>query len=201
MRALSSLAAGVVLRASLSGGDGPRLDRFWDTTTRVAHLCARLTQEFRGVPTDTAYSFGLFHDCGIAVLMRRFPDYRETLQIANTSEEFGFTEVEDQRHATNHATLGYLLTRNWGLPEEIRSATLMHHDFSIFAADADNTAAKTRTLVSFATLAAYFVNSSQRLSDDANWLRGKDAVMAHLGISDQDLFDLRESCADALNDA
>lgn len=198
MRAISSLVAGIVLRNTLSGGSGPRMDRFWETTTLVAQLCARLTKEFRGVPADLAYTFGLFHDCGIAVLMRRFPDYRETLQIANNAENESFTAIEDKRHATNHAVLGYLLTRNWGLSEDLCNAILLHHDIDVFAPEADATAAKARTLVSLSALAEYYVNSCQRLAEDAAWQRMRAPVMAHLGISENDLFDLREIAFETL---
>ncbi len=198
MRAVSSLVAGIVLKNSLSAANSPRLDRFWDSTTRVAQLCSRLTREFRGVPADLAYTFGLFHDCGIAVLMRRIPDYRETLQLANNSGDRSFTDIEDERHATNHAVLGYLLTRNWGLSEDICNATLLHHDLSIFEAAADATAAKARTLVSLAALAAYYVNSYQRLAEDSTWQRARTVVTTHLGINDNDLFDLRDMAFETL---
>ena len=196
MRTISSLVAGVALRNAIGGG--PRLDRFWDSTTRIAHLCARLTREFRGVPAESAYSYGLFHDCGIAVLMGRFPDYRDTLQLANISLDQTFTGIEDARHSTNHAVLGYLLCRNWGLPEELCNATLLHHDLSIFAHDADPTAARSRTLVALATLAGYFVGSFMRMSEDSIWQRGREPVMAHLGINGNDLFDLREMAFETL---
>jgi len=195
MRTIGGLVAGIALRNAVGGG--PRLDRFWDSTTRIAQLCARLAKDFR-VPQDSAYSFGLFHDCGIAVLMGRFPDYRETLQLANTTDAQSFTEVEDARHATNHAVLGYLLCRNWGLPEEICNATLLHHDVSIFAADADASAAKVRTLVALATLAGYFVGSFMRMNEDSAWRRGREAMMAHMGIGENELFDLREMAFEIL---
>ena len=143
-------------------------------------------------------AFGLFHDCGIAVLMRRIPDYRETLQLANNSGDRNFTDIEDERHATNHAVLGYLLTRNWGLSEDICNATLLHHDLSIFEPTADATAAKARTLVSLAALAAYYVNGYQRLAEDSTWQRARTVVTAHLGINDNDLFDLRETAFETL---
>jgi len=196
MRIITSLVSGIALRNAIGGG--PRLDRFWDSSTRVAQLCARLTKEFRGVPADTAYSFGLFHDCGIAVLMGRFPDYRETLQLANSTYDRPFTDIEDERHDTNHAVLGYLLCRNWGLPEEISNAALLHHDLSIFEPDADTSAAKSRTLVSLATLAAHFVGSFMRMNEDAIWQRGGTATMAHLGIDENDLYDLREMAFETL---
>ena len=196
MRIITSLVSGIALRNAIGGG--PRLDRFWDSSTRVAQLCARLTKKFRGVPADTAYSFGLIHDCGIAVLMGRFPDYRETLQLANSTYDRPFTDIEDERHDTNHAVLGYLLCRNWGLPAEISNAALLHHDLSIFEPDADTSAAKSRTLVSLATLAAYFVGSFMRMNEDSIWQRGGTATMTHLGIDENDLYDLREMAFEAL---
>jgi HD-like signal output (HDOD) protein len=196
-RTLASLVAGVTLRNSLSGG-AVRLDRFWDSSLRCAQLCARLTREFRGVPAEHAYTFGLFHDCGIAVLMQRFPDYRDTLQLANSDTSRPFTEVEEARHATHHAVIGYLLTRNWGLPEDISQATLLHHDLSIFEGNADATAARCRTLVSLAELAGSFVGSFMRMNEDSSWTRSRSAVMAHLGLGENDFHDLREMAFELL---
>lgn len=115
--------SGIALRNAIGGG--PRLGRFWDSSTRVAQLCARLTKEFRGVSRPTACSFGLFHDCGIAVLMGRFPDYRETLQLANSTYDRRSADIEDERHDTNHAIARLLaLPPSWGLPEEICNAAV-----------------------------------------------------------------------------
>lgn len=197
MRALSAITAGVVLRTTLSG-DGRRLDRFWDSSTKTAQLCARLTREFSGVPAETAYTFGLFHDCGIPVLIRRFPDYLDTLQIANGSFDLSFTDVEERRHATHHAAIGTLLTRTWGLPEDVSTAILLHHDLDIFHPDADHTAARARTLVALGALAAGFVGSSLRMSEDPWWVRGRAQYLAHLGLGDKDYLDLREAAFEAL---
>lgn len=196
-RTLASLVAGVTLRNSLSSGP-VRLDRFWDSSLRCAQLCARLTREFRGVPAEHAYTFGLFHDCGIAVLMQRFPDYRDTLQLANNDTSRPFTEVEEAQHATHHAVIGYLLTRNWGLPEDISQATLLHHDLDIFDGNADAAAARCRTLVSLAELAGCYVGSFMRMNEDSSWLRSRSAVMAHLGLGENDFHDLREMAFELL---
>jgi HD-like signal output (HDOD) protein len=59
-------------------------------------------------------------------------------------------------------------------------------------------AAKARTLVSLAALAAYYVNGYQRLAEDSTWQRARTVVTAHLGINDNDLFDLRETAFETL---
>ncbi|HMV17043.1 MAG TPA: HDOD domain-containing protein [Zoogloea sp.] len=197
MRTLSAITAGVALRTALSGG-ARRLERFWDSSSKTALLCARLTREFTGVPAETAYTFGLFHDCGIPVLIHRFPDYLDTLQLANGSFDLSFTEVEERRHATHHAAIGTLLTRNWGLPEDISTAILLHHDLDIFRPDADHIAARARTLVALGALASYFVGSSLRMSEDPWWIRGRPLYLAHLGLGDKDFLDLRETAFEAI---
>jgi len=195
-RVLSSLVAGFALRSSINGP--VRLDRFWDSSIRVAQLAARLTKEFRGVAADHAYTFGLFHDCGIAVLLQRFPDYRDTLQLANADGDRSFTEVEEARHATHHAAIGCFLTRSWGLAEDISRATLIHHDLSIFAPDAETEDARCRSLISLAALSDCFVNAFMRMSEDASWLRIRPHVMQHLNVDESDFHDLREMAFDLL---
>lgn len=200
MTMVINLVMGELLRSSLSKGSAMRADRFWDTSGKIAAVCARLSKRFMGISPDQAYTFGLFHDCGIPVLMRRFPDdYRETLQQANASLNENFVDIEDARHATNHAVIGYLLTRNWGLPEQTCHAVQRHHDPQIFSSEADNETAGLRTLVSLVILAEYLVAFSTNMKEDVEWLRWKSAVMAHLGLDDSDLYDLQDEILQTLD--
>jgi hypothetical protein len=41
-------------------------------------------------------TFGLFRDIGIAILLRRYPRYVETLVTANHETERSFTDVEQR---------------------------------------------------------------------------------------------------------
>lgn len=192
MTAVANLVTGELLRQSLSEGKTVRMDRFWDSTAKIAAVAARLSRQLTGLSADQAYTFGLFRDCGIPVLMRRFPDYRETLQRANASLEQNFTDIEDARHATNHAVIGYLLTRNWGLPDTLCRAVQSHHDPQVFSSTADNDTAKLRSLIVIGILADYLVSSFQHLKEDVQWLRWRDTILTHLNLSDSDLFDLQE---------
>lgn len=192
MTAVANLVTGELLRQSLSEGKTVRMDRFWDSTAKIAAVAARLSRQLTGLSADQAYTFCLFRDCGIPVLMRRFPDYRETLQQANASLERDFTEIEDERHATNHAVIGYLLTRNWGLPDSLCRAVQIHHDPQVFASNTDKETIKLRSLIVISILADYLVSSFQHLKEDVQWLRWRDTILTHLNLSDSDLFDLQE---------
>jgi hypothetical protein len=79
------------------------------------------------VRADDAYTFGLFRDCGIVILLRRFGTYRDILMRANRDGERLFTHELDAL-PTHHAVVGSLLAQNWWLPEIISQAIRSHHD-------------------------------------------------------------------------
>ena len=177
---VSTISAGVLLKHSLGADSGHDLGVFWDTCGRVAMLCARIAREVGGVTSDVAYTFGLFQNAGIAILMKRFPNYGQTLAEANADPGRSVTAIEDERHQTNHAVIGYLLTRSWGLSEQVSRAVLVHHDFSIFRPEVDEKAAASRRIVAISTLATHFVNDYLRLPADSDWVRGERVVVDHL---------------------
>ncbi len=127
----SRTLAGLALRQIFP--PGPQLERFWDASDRTAQLAGWLVHELGaryGVQHEDAYTFALFRDCGIPILMRRFPDYKSTLAAANESHDTRFTAIEDARLPTNHAIVGGILARSWYLPEVTAEAIQMHHEES-----------------------------------------------------------------------
>ena len=196
---VSSISAAVMLRNVVGGNEPPELARFWDTAGRVAMLCARVAREVGGVTGDVAYTYGLFHNAGAAVLMKRFPDYVQTLGLAEAQSERPLTAVEDARHRTNHTVIGYLLTRSWGLSEQISSAVLVHHDFSIFRTNAEPRAVASRRLVAIGALATYLVHDYLRQPQEQDWIRERQTVTDYLEMTTTELLDLREACFEELD--
>ncbi|HET7776115.1 MAG TPA: HDOD domain-containing protein, partial [Azospira sp.] len=184
-----NLVVNELLHKSLSQKDGQAMDRFWDSATYCAGVCAKLAEILPGTTRDTAYTFGLFHDCGIPILMRRYPDYKRTLGEANSTLDRTFTEVEDSIHGTNHATIGYLMARNWGLAETVSAAILSHHDFSVFDSGS-GLSDESCTLIGFALLAERIVGTFLRLKEELEWERGKSAVAGFFGLNETDLNDI-----------
>lgn len=179
-----------LLRKTLITSELPlRMDRFWDSAAYNARVSAELADVVAGTSRDTAYSFGLFHDCGMPILMRRFADYKETLMLANVTGSGSFTDCEDQRHGSNHAVIGYLMARNWGLPESMAQAVLVHHDYSIFANDS-HLPDETLALVAINFIAERITSLHLRSADDFDWLRGKDRVGLFVGLNGSELDDL-----------
>lgn len=193
LNASRQIVTGLMLRNSVAGA-GRSLERFWDSAEKVAGIAAYVASILPRGPRDDAYTFGLFRDIGIPILMEKFPDYRETLAKADSATERSLTEVEDEAHATNHATLGYLIAKGWFLPSTICEAILYHHDRSVFD-DKESISPPALTLVAISHLAEHFNDEYVRMRSNPDWARMRDRVLAHLGLQETEYLDLRDELA------
>ncbi len=110
-----------------------RVDGLLHSSARIAALSGWLTRIVCDgrLRADEAYTFGLFRDCGIPVMLTRFPAYEQVLARANGDAFQLFTQVEQQGLAEmpiDHALVGYLLAKSWWLPQEICLGIRHHHE-------------------------------------------------------------------------
>lgn len=187
---VSNLAQEALLHNAMSGA-AASLERFWDNSRFTAAAAAQLARATGAVKPETAYTFGLFHDCGIPLMVQRFEGYKHLLGQANLVTDRWFTAVEDEALGTNHATIGYFLARSWGLADAVCHGILSHHDYSVFTAenDLDNEA---RTLIAVNAVAAYVAGTHLRTRNDSEWEKARQPVAHYLGYATSDLEDLAE---------
>jgi putative nucleotidyltransferase with HDIG domain len=113
-------------------------------TQRVAD---RLARELGYESRDRLMVTSLLHDVGKLVLVHAYPGYpRQVHADARTPEERILTERREL--GVDHALVGGVLARRWGLPKSIASVIERHH-----AEDADGEAA----LVRLADMLAHYV--------------------------------------------
>ncbi len=184
-----SIVDGIALKSAMSLKEA-KLERFWDSAEKVAIVAAYLSKILPDIPKEEAYMFGLFRDCGIPIMMQKFPDYKQTLLKADSGPKSSFTRVEDEIHSTNHATLGYLLAKSWSLPSSICLAILNHHDLSILHAH-DDFSSEARNLIAIARVAEYLCDVRQ-LRDDRDWKEVSSQVLSYLGITAGEFEDIKE---------
>ncbi len=186
----SRAVAGIVLRKAFP--NVPNLERFWDASARIARLSGWLAQhlEISGLRADDAYTFGLFRDCGIPVLLGRFPNYEAVLATANQDALRSFTEVEETELPTNHAMIGCILAQSWWLPEEICLAIRNHHDLAALQSAHFNLPMLSRRLIATGQLAEHIVQQQLGLSLTQEWTK--------LGATCLQVLDLREEQLEAL---
>jgi HD-like signal output (HDOD) protein len=180
--------AGIALRNAFPVT--PALERFWDSSARVAEFSGHLVEIVGSrdhVHADDAYTFGLFRDCGIPVLLRKFPFYKETLARANTDKERRFTTVEEEDLPTNHAIIGCMLAQSWSLPEEICLAIRHHHDFLLMQTGASGLPSASQRLIGIAQLAEHLYQMHTGMSYTQEWLKLGRACMQVLKIEEADL--------------
>jgi HD-like signal output (HDOD) protein len=190
LKTTSHAIAGIILRKSFP--DVKNLERFWDASARISHLSGWLAQRFsiRGLHAEDAYTFGLFRDCGIPVLLGRFKSYHAVLDMANGESKQSFTEVEEIEMPTNHAMVGCILAQSWWLPEEICLAIRNHHDLEALRSASSNLPMLSRRLIATAQLAEHIVQQLLGLSRTQEWLK--------LGAACLQLLDMEENQLEAL---
>jgi HD-like signal output (HDOD) protein len=193
LKSVESLVTSIMLRASI-GGDNRTLEHFWDSAERAAGIAAHIAASLPHGPRDDAYSFGLFHNAAIPILSQRYPDYLKTLQFAGENGERSITEIEDERHAVNHATLGYLIAKAWFLPPSICEGILRHHDPTVFN-DRDGISPQALTLIAITYLAEHFNDETLLLGDHSQWDSMSEKVLNHLGFQDGEYLNLKEEIA------
>ncbi len=133
LKVVGTAIAGLSLRKAFA--NVPNLERFWDGSACVAQISALLTLQVpcsdRKVRPEEAYTFGLFRDAGIPLLLANFSDYIDTLKIANSEAVQPFTAIEELEFGVNHAFIGSKLAKEWELSSEYGYAIEFHHDRSM----------------------------------------------------------------------
>jgi len=157
-------------------------EAFWVRSHAVAQLAMLVAEERVSVCNifpDQAYLAGIFHDCGVPVLMQRFTTYCKDMHLDEPGRWADLAE-EDRRFSTDHCVVGYLVARHWCLPDFICDAIRYHHDM----ANLDNHAA--RTMVAILQLAIQLHYQDLQV-DNAEWPAVRDAVVEELGLHSDDL--------------
>jgi HD-like signal output (HDOD) protein len=169
----------------------PDLEKFWDASARTARvsgwLARRLKGRIRFRPED-AYTFGLFRDCGIPVLMIPFPEYRQILKQAESEKDRLYTAVEDELLSINHAIVGADMAEDWRLPADICAGIRYHHDVSALDGSlATPLPESTAQYIAIAQLAQYLIQQHTDLYQNQEWLKLGVASLRLLEVSMEEL--------------
>jgi HD-like signal output (HDOD) protein len=175
-----NLVQAIALASALpSKSNQKAFEAFWARSQTLAQLAMLIADERISVCNifpDQAYLAGVFHDCGVPVLMQRFSTYCKTMHL---DEPGCWTDIaeEDARFNADHCVVGYLVGRHWKLPDFICDAIRYHHDINRL----DNHAA--RTMVAILQLAIHIYSLDQRI-DSTEWPSVCKEVLDELGMDE-----------------
>ncbi|MBF0338112.1 MAG: HDOD domain-containing protein [Nitrospirae bacterium] len=104
---------------------------FWKHSLASATICGYLARQKASELTDSAYFLGLFHDCAIPLLLKKYADYEQSLYKA-LSNAADAIDVEDASYNTNHATVGGLISKSWGMQASMTETIRQHHSDTLY---------------------------------------------------------------------
>lgn len=177
----------LVQAIALTGAGDIKKDRrvyeaFWARSHAVGQLAMLIADERISVCNifpDQAYLAGIFHDCGVPLLMQRFPTYCAEMKLGTPGAWIDQAE-EDRKFNADHCVVGYLVARHWHLPEFICDAIRNHH------AIAELGQHEARSMVAIVQLAIDIHYRDQRIAS-AEWERVRHDVLPELGLNDEAL--------------
>lgn len=191
-----NLVQNIALRQSL-GGNSPQFDKFWERSSLSATIAEKVAAKFPTVSRDDAYLAALFRDCGIPVLMMKFPDYREAV-MAQSQKNQALCDIENSTFSTTHTIVGHMLTRSWMLPSHISHAILYHHDTTIFTSKSTRTDTSVFNLIGIMHMAECIADE-HLLVRDKEWPLFERDVLKHFEMSAQDFAELKGDILEFLN--
>lgn len=180
LRNVAQLVVGLLLRQAFPVSGSKAMEKFWETSSRVALITARIAGEAR-LDRHEAHTFGLFRDCGMPVMLKRYPVYEDILAGTALGEDVLVTEIEGERYAFDHTQVGYHLAKSWELSDGMCIGIRHHHDYSAWPA-LDRGAA---SLAAIALAAEEIASRLSRRRSCIEWHFGGEAVLAQLEIANE----------------
>jgi len=185
------------MRHVLAGEASIPLEPFWDSAVATARMMVTTLNQLqlkRDCPAEDVYSFGLFHDCGIAMMAMRFNDYGQILIESDASPGLALTAIEDRHYATNHAVVGYFVATSWNLPKRICDLILRHHEAGFLNDSATDDSLK--DLYGIFLIAGNVLSIYHRGEQSSHWDQFKDQIFFHFSTSELDYGELEADIID-----
>ncbi|RDH81560.1 MAG: histidine kinase [endosymbiont of Galathealinum brachiosum] len=202
LKAVKNIVNCQLLHAQAGNYQNKDLSDFWQTANDVANTAATLVHILGFGSTDEAYTLGLFHNCGIPILMDKHEDYLATIQSAYNATDKRITQIENENYSTNHAVLGYMVSRAWKLPEHLRIAIRDHHNFERLSFKQNDYSTEADTILAILKMSEHISHVHAVLGkdhEDNEWKSIKTGIFDFLGISEPDFEDISDSVIEKLN--
>lgn len=188
VKSVINLVNALSIRGELSDKQIVALGRFWDSAMEIAMASTHIAKQIGFSSPDEAYTLGLFHNCGIPLLMMRFDNYPEVIRSAYAEPEKRIIDTENEQLSTNHAVVGYYVAKSWNLPAYLCQAIHDHHNIeNVFASDEGS--AQKKTLLAILKMAEFSCGNARTLGDqeeDLEWQRISDTILLYAGLSQYD---------------
>lgn len=187
IRSVTNIVTALMLHSAFSENRGAFMDSFWNDSERLA-AATSYTARFTGkVPTEEAYSLGLFANCGVPLMLRKFSEYATVYDQARELTDQSVTSYEEAELGTDHTLVGFIMGKNWELPESFCQCILRHHDLVDYYVNPDTPLDGTASYLAVLHFGQYLARAYDGLQPSFEWLEIGGFVMSYLGIRGEQL--------------
>ncbi|PCC98894.1 HDOD domain-containing protein [Halopseudomonas pelagia] len=189
------------IRGEMTDENIVNLNRFWDSAQDIAMTCMTLAKKIGCVEPDEAYALGLFHNCGIPLMLKRFPYYIEVLEESYAQPGQRIVDVENLRLNTNHAVIGYFTAKSWLLPRHLCDAIASHHNAEQIFGEEDHHDAGLKNLLAILKMAEHICRAHKVLANqpvDHEWNAVGARILEYVGLTEYDFENIEFNCREMM---
>ena len=184
------------LRASMSGVPPSFIEKFWARTTSIALAAGLVARRQFGVSPDAAYTYALFHNAGVPLMVRRYPEYSGLIDQCRLTGTL-LVRAEESYFPCTHPVIGSLMVRNWGLPPMVSQAIRCHHYADVYDLPDQTLPGGAVSLIAATHIAERL---AARINGEVDIEVGEELfirALGHFGIDDDELDGIREAIEQA----
>ena len=142
----------IIIALSMIGafkGKGKNWNRkkYWHHCLATASIAKRLAEDLGYPKSGEAFTAGLLHDLGIAIIQLYFNNEYSKIYKLFYSKDVSYLEAETEVLKITHQEIGNFLVEKWNLPKALCDSILHHHN--------PEQASENNSLVSIIHLADY----------------------------------------------
>lgn len=200
LNSVVNIVNGVSIKSQMSDETIVNMNRFWDTATDISQVATQIAKQVGYPNPDLAYLLGLFHNCGIPLLMGRFDNYLEVMEesYAHGSSQ-RVIDIENQHLNTNHAVIGYYTAKSWKLPKMLCDVIAEHHNARRYFNSSNDKDSEQKTLLGILKMSEHICGNYRILGkqqEDYEWQTIGSEVLAYLGLGEYDLEQMEANFAE-----
>ncbi len=178
-----------------------KLESFWTCTNDVAVACRSLAKELSLGQPDLFYLLGLFHNCGIPLMMMKFPKYQAVQTKCYGQNQYPITAIENHLFKSNHTAAGFFMARSWKLPDVVATCIKQHHNHPLLIEQFDQPSNELSNLLAVLKMGEdiareHFHLGQQALNHEFDVL--KPHLFNYVGIEESTYLDLTEVASEAI---
>jgi len=183
-----NIVNGLSIKGELSDEAVINMTKFWDSATDVATVAMFIAKRIDYPSPDAAYNLGLFHNCGIPLLIKSKGDFIETMVQSYSQDDVRIVDIENKVYKTNHAVLGYYVAKSWHCSKELCEIIADHHNAErIFKSSYyQDYGANKKTLLAILKFSEHVCGLNQVLGncpEDHEWSKIQGPLLDYLGIT------------------